>query len=209
MKQTIAAAYDEWSHIYDHNENKTRDLDAHCIRKSLGNRQFRNALELGCGTGKNTVYLAEVCAQLTAIDLSEGMLKKAAEKITAPHVTFVHGDLQRPLVFPQPFDLVCCNLVLEHIEFLEPVFAQVASILEKGGSFFLSELHPFKQYAGSKARFERGEEIIAVTCFTHHVSDFMRAAAIAGLTLRTLEEWFDDNSRESLPRLLSMEFKKL
>ncbi len=41
---------------------------------------------------------------------------------------------------------------------------------------YIGELHPFKQYAGSKARFntEAGEQV--VNCYNHHITDFTDAA---------------------------------
>ncbi len=48
----IQDAYDEWSGIYDSNENLTRDLDQKMTRESLAGQHFESILELGCGTGK-------------------------------------------------------------------------------------------------------------------------------------------------------------
>ena len=53
----VSAAYDRWSVQYDNDSNFTRDLDAQVLRNAPIQLGGRNVLELGCGTGKTTVWL--------------------------------------------------------------------------------------------------------------------------------------------------------
>lgn len=205
---SISRAYDHWSGTYDGVVNKTRDLDEKALQSVVGTLSFSSVLELGCGTGKNTVWLAKQAAQVVAVDFSEGMLEKAKEKVQAEGVKFIQADITKPLPFDAAgFDMATCNLILEHVQDLEPVFTEAARVVKTDGHFFISELHPFKQYTGSKARFGNGEEVIVLDCFLHHVSDYLDAAKAAGLELVRLDEWFDEDNRD-LPRLLSLLFKK-
>ena len=152
----IQDSYNEWSDIYDTNINLTRDLDSNVTRSLLADRQFDSILELGCGTGKNTVFFAEVGKHVHALDFSQGMLQKAKEKVKAENVRFERADLTRHWPCEdQAYDLISCNLVLEHIEDLKHIFAEAARVLQRGGMFLVNELHPFKQYGGTKARFEQ------------------------------------------------------
>lgn len=206
---SVQQAYNSWAQQYDSNENKTRDLEARSLRETLAPLSFERCLEIGCGTGKNTVWLMEKAASVTAVDLSEEMLEKARAKITAAHVQFVQADITQPWSFAvTQFDLVGFSLVLEHIELLNPVLQKAAAALKPGGYLYISELHPFKQYNGSKARFETATGTQVVTCFNHHVSDFTDAATANGLELLTLKEYFDDDDRTTIPRLLTLLFQK-
>ncbi len=205
----VQQAYNSWAQQYDTNENKTRDLEARSLRELLAPLTFEHCLEIGCGTGKNTVWLMEKAATVTAVDLSEEMLAKAKEKITSPNVTFVQADITEPWNFAtKQFDLIGFSLVLEHIESLEPVIAKVAAALKPSGYLYISELHPFKQYNGSKARFDTAEGTQVVTCFNHHISDFTNAANVNGFELISLTEYFDDDDRNNIPRLLSLLFTR-
>ena len=205
----VQQAYNNWAHQYDSNENKTRDLEARSLRETLAPLAFEHCLEIGCGTGKNTAWLMEKAARVTAVDLSEEMLAKAKEKITSPHVTFVHADITKPWIFStQQYDLIGFSLVLEHIEQLQPVFEKAAAALKPGGYLYISELHPFKQYNGSKARFDTAEGTQVVTCFNHHITDFTDAAKTNGLALLSLSEYFDDDDRSKIPRLLTLLFTR-
>ncbi|MGL6067999.1 MAG: class I SAM-dependent DNA methyltransferase, partial [Sediminibacterium sp.] len=89
----IKNAYNSWAEQYDTNENKTRDLEALALRSLLKNHAFENCLEIGCGTGKNTEWLATKTRSVLAIDLSEEMLAKAKEKILSEKVQFMQVNI--------------------------------------------------------------------------------------------------------------------
>lgn len=205
----IQAAYNAWSATYDDVLNKTRDLEAVAIRQLLAEISFSEVIEIGCGTGKNTEWLAGKAATIIAVDFSTEMLAKAMAKITARNVRFHQADIAHEWDFAvAPVDLVACSLILEHIQHLNFVFWQAAKALKPGGWFYIGELHPFKQYQGSKARFENGNSVFEVQCFTHHVSDFTAAAAQNGFNCTIISEWFDDNDRAAVPRILALVFQK-
>ena len=206
---SIKQAYNSWAQQYDTNENKTRDLEAQALKATLKSISFDVCLEIGCGTGKNTIWLAGKAKKVTAADFSETMLAKAKEKITLTNVAFKQTDITRPWTFGTAcYDLVTFSLVLEHIADLDAVFDEAAKALKPGGYIYIGELHPFKQYAGSKARFETNEGLQVVECFTHHVSDFVQIAKKNGLVLVDINENFDDDDRDNIPRILTVLLKK-
>jgi len=205
----IQDAYTEWSTTYDSDRNLTRDLDQMATERTLTGRHYQNILELGCGTGKNTALLTSVGRQVLALDFSSGMLREAKTKVTADEVCFGRADLTKPWpVEARSFDLVVCNLVLEHIEHLGPIFAEASRALKAGGHFFLSELHPFRQYRGIQANFQREQETVQIEAFVHHVSDFTEAARENGLSLKTIKEWWHEEDQNKLPRLVTFLFEQ-
>ena len=203
-------AYNTWAAQYDTNENKTRDLEAQAMRSVLNNIRFENCLEIGCGTGKNTVWLLEKATRVTAVDLSDEMLSKAREKITAEKVHFAQADITDDWTFRKDlYDLVTFSLVLEHIENLDYIFQEASASLKTGGYVYVGELHPFKQYSGSKARFDTENGQHVVECFTHNISDFTQAAKQYGLMPVDINEYFDNDNRAEIPRILSILLKKI
>ena len=206
----VKQAYNIWADQYDSNLNKTRDLEGISIRSFLADQVFDNCLEIGCGTGKNTEVLLIKAKQVTAVDFSEEMLSKARQKINAEHVQFVQADITKDWDFANSkYDLVTFSLVLEHIENLDEIFKKIATVISANSLVYIGELHPFKQYSGSKARFDTEEGLQIVTCYNHHISDFIIAAKQNGFEILDLVEYFDDNDRTSIPRVFKLILKKV
>jgi ubiquinone/menaquinone biosynthesis C-methylase UbiE len=202
-------AYNDWAAQYDTNLNRTRDLEARSLRVTLKDLPFETCLEIGCGTGKNTVWLIEKAGHITAVDLSEEMLAKARAKIKTPAVDFVQADITADWTFRDKlYDLVTFSLVLEHIADPGAIFGKVAASLKAGGYVYIGELHPCKQYAGSKARFETPAGTQVVDCFNHHVSDFTELPRQYGLVPVLVNEYFDADDRNGVPRILTVVLQK-
>ena len=211
METNVQSAYNHWAGSYDEMENKTRDLDKIATQLMLADiiHSSSSVLEFGCGTGKNTEWLLQNAKQLTAVDFSEEMLKKARQKFSEADFIFHQADITRRWPFANhSYDLIMCNLILEHVFDLDFVFLEAARALKSNGYFFICELHPSKQYQGGKARFEMNNEIVSPDCFIHHTSDFFASAINNGLRCVELKEWFDNDERQSTPRLISFIFQK-
>jgi ubiquinone/menaquinone biosynthesis C-methylase UbiE len=205
----VKQAYNIWADQYDSNSNKTRDLEAISLRAILPDIKFDNCLEIGCGTGKNTEYLIKKAKQVTAVDLSNEMLAKARQKINTDNVQFIQTDIKNDWTFvTKQYDLVTFSLVLEHIENLNDIFKKVSNVIRSNGYVYIGELHPFKQYTGTKARFdtEAGQQI--VTCFNHNISDFTLSAKQNGFEIIDIAEYFDENDKTIIPRIIALLLRK-
>ena len=108
--------YDLWSELYDTDGNPLILLEEPQVDQLLGPAAGLHVLDVGCGTGRHTIRLAQAGAKVTGIDFSEGMLSKARQKPGADKATFLVHDLRQPLPFPPAnFDRVICCLVLDHV----------------------------------------------------------------------------------------------
>jgi len=203
-------AYACWSTSYDSDRNVTRDLDQVVTQASLADLRCKSILEIGCGTGKNTPLLAQIGEHVCALDFSEGMLYQAKSKLRLDNVHFVVADITRPWPCKErSFDLIACNLVLEHIQDLSFIFAEASRVLADAGRMLVCELHPFRQYQGTQANFQQGSESVVIPAFIHHISEFMESAAKHGLSLRRFKEWWDEEVKQTKPpRLVSFMFEK-
>lgn len=206
---SIEKSYNFWAEQYDTNENITRDLDRKATIETLSNYDFENVLELGCGTGKNTAWLITKAKFIIGLDFSEEMLSKAKSKINSDKIKFVQADLKISWEIQNEFaDLITCSLTLEHIKELDFIFNQAYQKLKPNGKFFLCELHPARQYLGSKAKYETGKGIEELEVYIHHISEYLISAKNNSFKLLELNEWFDNQPENEVPRLISFVFEK-
>ena len=207
MKKIIDK-YNAWAHQYDYDINPTRDLDKSVTIESLSSIDFFKVLELGCGSGKNTEWLITKADKLVGLDFSKNMLDQARKKVKTDKVTFINTDLNENWpVNDNSFDLATINLTLEHIETLDHIFNSLFMKLTQGGKCFVCELHPKKQLSGSKARFEKNGDEIALDVFYHSELEYIESAEKAGFNLIVKKEWYDN--KKTVPRLISFLFEKL
>jgi len=135
-------------------------LDRKATIETLSKYDFENVLELGCGTGKNTEWLITKAKFVIGLDFSEEMLNKAKDKIQNDKVLFQRADLTKKWEVENSFaDLITCSLTLEHIKNLDFIFNQAYQNLKAKGKFFICELHPARQYIGSKQNMKQQMEL--------------------------------------------------
>ena len=210
----VRAAYASWADSYDTNENRTRDLDGVILRQHELDIAGRDVLEIGCGTGKNTEWLAEHAASVVALDLSPEMLSRARKRVTSSNVSFLEHDIQRTWPLPdESVNAVIGNLVLEHVSNLRIIFHEAQRVLRPNGTLFICELHPFRQYLGGQAQYtdERSGARQKVEAYIHNLSDYVNSGIGAGLRICRIGEWWDelDQASGAPPRLLSLHLTKL
>jgi SAM-dependent methyltransferase len=183
---SVQAGYAAWAPCYDEDGNPLTALEGPAVQGWFGPLRGARALDLGCGTGRHLLPLAEAGARVWALDLTPEMLRRARVKLRGHRVGWVRHALPRPLPFrASTFDLVVMGLVAEHVADLSRLLAESARVLARGGRCILSALHPDRTAAGQRARFIDPATGQRRPIVTHHrtIDDYLRAAAGAGLAL--------------------------
>jgi malonyl-CoA O-methyltransferase len=151
---SVSEGYAAWAEIYDDDGNPLIPLEEPAVRELMGGVAGRSVLDLGCGTGRHTLWLVDRGASAVALDATPEMLAKARAKLAGRPVSWVEHDLTTRLPFADAsFDAVLMGLVVEHVASLDPVFSEIARVLRPGGRFVLSNLHPDRTASGQQARF--------------------------------------------------------
>jgi SAM-dependent methyltransferase len=97
-------------------------------------------VEIGCGTGQMSLYLAKGERTVIGADLTRASLLLAADaarRFGIEGVSFIETDLTRPALRPGSFDVVYCSGVLHHTPDPRASFARIAQLARPGGLIVL------------------------------------------------------------------------
>jgi SAM-dependent methyltransferase len=135
--------HDEWADAINIDNVRVDDFFEACtapenrlIMKRLGDVRGKKILDLGCGAGEAAVYLAKKGADVTATDISAGMLD-VAKKLARKHAVRVETKQCSSHSMPFPdgtFDIVYAANVLHHVD-IESTAKEAHRILKRGGMF--------------------------------------------------------------------------
>jgi SAM-dependent methyltransferase len=220
------AAYDLWAEHYDHDSNFLQALDTKEMKvlfpqllqelasatDSTQRPKLWKLVDLGCGTGRNTVALLGVPdAKVIAVDASPKMLENARKRIAEVvasgsqnvEVEFAVVDLLASSTPPDVVmeaDAVVSTLVLEHIP-CDVFFERVSQMLKPGGLLLMTNMHG-EMGKISQAGFvdpNTGEKIRPKS-YAHTVEETLQAAQRSGLQAvdRLIERAVDESLTEEL-----------
>ena len=118
------------------------------------------ALELGCGGGQNSVWLAKRGLSCDAFDISVEQLKhaRALAHREGVEISFAKGELDRwPAHFKGPYDLIHSSHALEFADDPASVIVRAAGALRPGGTLVISTVHPLYNGDWVEGVDEKGE----------------------------------------------------
>jgi ubiquinone/menaquinone biosynthesis C-methylase UbiE len=113
----------QWEHFL-------RQFEIEKILDNFPENLFDRALELGCGSGRYSKYLAGYCKKLTALEYNKELLiEKNSDKIT-----FVAGDAQDLSRFGnEEMDLIFSANLIEHLPRLQNCLAECHRAIKPDG----------------------------------------------------------------------------
>jgi SAM-dependent methyltransferase len=181
-----------------------READAHL----LGDVAGRHVLEIGCGSAPCSRWLRAAGADVVALDVSAGMLARAAElnRSTGIAVPLLQADVGALPLSSASMDLACSAFGgLPFVADVEAALTEVARVLRPGGRFVASVNHPMRwPFPDSpnpedlrivSSYFDRRPYVetddAGRTVYVEHhrtVGDWVRAVVGAGLVLGDLIE---------------------
>jgi len=112
-----------WNERYLENEMPTSVSPL--LKKYIGNANVAQAIDIACGTGRNTHFLADVGFCVDAVDISDVALSKIKNSAT---INKIEADLDKYNLTPNKYDLIV------NINFLNRrLVSQMKEALHVGG----------------------------------------------------------------------------
>jgi len=113
-------------------------------------------VEIGCGTGQMSLYLARADRVVIAADVARASLRLGAEmarRFNLDQVQFVETDLHRPGLRAGAFDVVYSSGVLHHSPDPSAAFARIVHLARPGGMIVLGVYNSFARIPLRARRF--------------------------------------------------------
>ena len=138
------------------------------------------ALDLGCGEGGDAKWLASQGWQVTAVDISDEALRRAAEDAgeLAVRIDFQHHDLTR--TFPEgQFDLVSAQFLQSPVDWdRSTLLRRAAGAVAPGGIFLLVDhgaAPPWSMHKHAHLHFATPQEVLDGMALDTAVWEVLRA----------------------------------
>ncbi len=133
-----AATWDD-----DPGHEKRQVAVAQAIKEAVRLNPRMKALDVGAGTGRLSILLADQVGSVVATDPSAGMVQVARERIEAAGLSDRLRAVQADLTTDQldgTFDVVWSSMALHHVRDLDGLLRSVAGLLVDGGRLFIADL---------------------------------------------------------------------
>ena len=134
------AGYNLAAEFYDEKEKYLNSFEQGRLLPLLGDIRDIKILDIGAGTGRLSLALAKRGAKVTALDISEEMLKKIKIK-TEIRIETVIGDAENLPFEKETFDIVAAAFLVVHLKDTTKFFDEVYRVLKDGGLFVVTNIN--------------------------------------------------------------------
>jgi SAM-dependent methyltransferase len=150
----------------------------------------REVLDLGCGVGYGTAFLAEAAQRVVGVDVDEATVDYARKRYARANAEFVVADATAVPFDDASFDAVCSFETIEHVADPQALVREAARILRPSGAFLVST--------------PRAERTTQAPQNPHHRIEYARADFE-----RVLRASFDEVEVHGERRLLTRRYRAL
>lgn len=122
---------------------RTGFLDAWMLR-ALGDVEGRRVLDIGCGEGRFCRLLAGIGAEITGIDLTEGLVERA-QTLSEGVGTYLAGNAHDLAgIEDESFDLAVSYIVMVDLFNYREAIRSAFRVLKRDGRFIICNIHPMR-----------------------------------------------------------------
>jgi len=105
--------YNDWVDYLSEKKTRHEQVFKGLQRCNLG--AGKTVLDLGCGTGITSIFMARNGCKVTGVDFAEKLIEYAEKHNSNKNTEYLVGDITE-IDLGKPFDLICMTDVIEHID---------------------------------------------------------------------------------------------
>ncbi|MDD5120677.1 MAG: class I SAM-dependent methyltransferase [Candidatus Omnitrophica bacterium] len=117
--------------------------------------QGKSVLDIGCGEGYGSDFLAGFAKEVTGIDYDPAVINYARDKYSKPGLKFSILDIANLSSLNRKFDVICSFQNIEHISDTEKLLEDISSLLKDEGIFICSTCNIKDASPGSKVPYNK------------------------------------------------------
>ncbi len=145
VSQIFNEMADEYDHLHDlwysYSFSRIDSIIRRCFLSQGPDSVSRVLVDVGCGTGIQSLTFAQLGYEVIGIDIAEDLLKIARKKLESEfpgRATFLRGDAQSlPLPDAVGSIINCCGPTISFVPDYEQAFREMARVLKPGGRLIL------------------------------------------------------------------------
>lgn len=161
--------YNLYADQYDLSSGFLNTFENYELLRMFGDLKEKKILNVGAGTGRNIRDLIDLGSEVTALDISEEMLKLCEKRF--PRIECVVGDVEKMPFEDNAFDVVVAMFVIVHLRDLTKAFDEIYRVMKDGGMFIVSNIN---QRKAPKLKLLDGKEIV-IESYYHRPEDVIKA----------------------------------
>ncbi len=115
----------------------------------------KHVLDIGCGEGYGSYYLADFAKEVTGIDYDKAIIEYAKDKYQKTNLQFLVMDVKNLNSFNDKFDVVCAFQFIEHIQDVGAFLGNIKNLLKDNGIFICSTPNRKDASPGSEMPFNK------------------------------------------------------
>jgi malonyl-CoA O-methyltransferase len=185
VKSVVSAkeGYRLWAATYDDDPNPLLALEERGVFPMLPGLRGKDALDVGCGTGRwLQTFLSLGARSALGVDSSAEMMGRAGEK-PALRNRLVLGDCLALPLRARVADVVVCSFIVSHVLNLRAFAGELSRVSRLHADVFITEMHPEAQSSGWRCAFRRGNKTVEISEFAHAPADLRKTFESEGFKL--------------------------
>jgi SAM-dependent methyltransferase len=159
--------YKLWAATYDDDPNPLLALEERGLYPMLPDLRCKDALDIGCGTGRLlNALLGRGARSVVGVDSSAEMLDRAATKPLVRNRLVLADCVALPFR-AQVADVIVCSFTVGHLLNTQALARELARVARPHADVFVTDMHPEAQAQGWRCAFRCKNKTVEIRSFAH------------------------------------------